>query len=498
MSEMPAQPPRRRVDGAIADGRVLADGAYRRADGLITGGERRAFRLLWLFVPEPEIARNVRFQHLLASIFFADAARDGLRYGALIAIVASSGSAFQASLVGVASVLPPALFGLYGGAVADALPKRIALGAIYVLDGLVCFFVPVLFGTGLGAVLFLVFSVNLLGLVSGPTEQSITPLVASDAELASANAFSSLASNLGTAFGTALMAPVLVKLWGVRPVFYVSGAMLLLASTRILLVSSPRDLPRIAWKRPDVSVRRTLAWLVDQPAITAMVVVAVLAGTGSLVLTTLAPRYVQSVLQVDPANAVYVFAPTSLGLGLALFLAPKLMRLWGERLVALSGFFVTTAALFMLGLVSRGLPRIIDPVNVLRIPSLIGIDMSARVRTAAFLSMPIGFGIALTSMATQTYINRRVPLAYQGRTFAMQSVMKNATAIVPLLTLGAAASAAGVEPILLAMPLVLLVTANALIGLSFRFAGRKRPSELKVFESFWEEPVPAAPAQAGS
>jgi MFS family permease len=486
MSETEPRPDR--VSDAIAGTRTRAGRAYRRADAIVAGGERRAFRVLWFFLPEPKILRSVRFKHLLASIFLADAARDGLRYGALISITASTGSAFQSSLVGVASVLPPALFGLYGGAVADALPKRIALGAIYVLDGLVCFIVPTLFGTGLVAMLFLVFSVNLLGLVSGPTEQSITPLVASESQLASANALSSLSSNLGTAFGTALMAPILVKLWGVRPVFFVSGAMLVFASARILQVRSPRDLPKVQWKRPHVSLRETFAWLVDQPAVTAVIVVFVLAGTGNLVLTTLAPGYVQSVLHLDPANAVYVFAPTSVGLALALFLAPKLMRLIGERLVALSGLFISAACLSLLGLVGHGLPHVVDPVNPLRLLSDFGIRMGPPVRTAALLALPIGFGIALTSIAVQTYINRRVPLALQARTFAIQSVMKNATAIVPLLTLGAAASAIGVGPILLAMPLVLLLAGNALIGLSFRFAGRQRPSELKVFESFWEEP----------
>ena len=52
--------------------------------------------------------------------------------------------------------------GLYGGAVADAMPKRIAFGAIYILDAAVCFLVPIWFGTGLGAIVLLIFAVNVL------------------------------------------------------------------------------------------------------------------------------------------------------------------------------------------------------------------------------------------------------------------------------------------------------------------------------------------------
>ena len=55
-----------------------------------------------------------------------------------------------------------------------------------------------------------------------------------------------------------------------------------------------------------------------------MIVVGVLAGTANVVILTLAPRYVQSVLEVDPADAVYVFAPSSIGLALALLSRPRL------------------------------------------------------------------------------------------------------------------------------------------------------------------------------
>ena len=55
-----------------------------------------------------------------------------------------------------------------------------------------------------------------------------------------------------------------------------------------------------------------------------------LAGTANVVLQTLAPRYVQSVLGLDPADAVYVFAPSTIGLGLAIVVTPTLIRRLGE------------------------------------------------------------------------------------------------------------------------------------------------------------------------
>ena len=466
--------------------------AYSDARGVVDRGEQHVFRFLWLFLPEPSIARSRKFQYLLASTFLSDGGRDALKYGALVAVTRSSGSSIDAALVGVASLVPPTLLGLYGGAVADALPKRIALALVYALQAAMCFAVPTFLGTELGAVIFLIFAINVLGQVSGPDEQSIAPLVASDKQLASATSLLSLASNLGTFFGTALLAPILLRVFTVRAVFAVAGVMLLLATVRILHVRTKQDAERARWQRPSVNVRSIATWLADEPAVATMMMVGVLAGTANIVLQTLAPRYVQSVLGVDPADAVYVFAPTSVGLGLALLAAPWMMGKIGERRSALLGFAIISVALFLLGFVRHGVDLFIDPVNPFRLLGLAGVHLGAPLRTASFLVMPLGFGVALTTMCVQTYINRRVPLAQQGRAFALQSTIKNGASIIPLLTLGVAASVFGVDTVLIASPMLLILLAVVLVRLSQRFGGHAPAQRLDVLSSFWREPPPSS------
>ena len=85
--------------------------------------------------------------------------------------------------------------------------------------------------------------------------------------------------------------------------------------------------------------------LIRERAVATMMVVAVLAGTANIVVQVLAPRYVSGVIGVDPADSVYVFAPSALGLGLALLGAPRLIRRFGERVVALAGFVLVGASL---------------------------------------------------------------------------------------------------------------------------------------------------------
>jgi MFS family permease len=464
-------------------------GAGRRADRFLDSAEARVFRLFWLFLPEPAIARELRFQHLLASRFLSDAGQQSLAFGALVSVTRGGASSLEVSLVGVAALLPPAALGLYGGAVADALPKRVALAGVYGLQALLCFLVPILLGTELLDVLLLLLAVNSLGQVSAPTESAVLPLVASKEELASAASLINLSSAAGTAFGTALLAPVLVRAVGVEPVLYLAGVLLLLAASRVF------DLPlrgesrrsKVSFSLPHVGVRAALEWLVAHPAVATMIVVGVVSGTANVVLQTLAPRYVQSVLDVDPADAAYVFAPSAIGLVLALVLAPSLMRMRGERMAALGGFFLTSAALFLLGIVG-GVSAIVDPINPLRFVGVLGMDLGERLRTAAFLAVPLAFGVSLTATSVQTYINRRVPVSFQGRTFATQNWLKNGGAIIPLVMLGAAATQFGVDTVLLASPLVLLLIAYGLVFVSIRMAGLAPPSRLEVLESFWEEP----------
>jgi MFS family permease len=497
-SETPAPPPSGNPAGdAVRRSRRLLDWAYRGADALLDHGQARAFRFLWFFLPEPAVASDHRFQALLVSRFLSDAGQQALAYGALIAVVRGGGTAFDAALLGVAALIPPALLGLYGGAVADAIPRRIALAGIYNLQALLCFAAPGLIGTDLTAMMFLLFAVNSLGQVSGPSESSVIPLVASETQLATAAALISFASSLGAAFGTALLAPVLVKAFGVDTVIYVAGVLLLLAASRVFDLpahaSEPQARLRLSLLMRRTGARATIGWLIEQPAVATMVFVAAVAGTAQIVLQTLAPRYVHAVLGVDAANAVYVFALSAVGLGLALLLTPRLVPAIGERSTALIGFVLIGATLILLGLVDH--LTFIDAVNPLHALGLAGLQLTASLRTAALLALPLGLGVALTTTSVQTYINRRVPLTHQGRTFALQSTLKNGAAIFPLTTLAAAAGVFGVETVLVASPFLLLGLAVGLIQLSNHFGSESPRGRIEVLASFWEEPAPGGGAR---
>ena len=453
----------------------------RRLDHAIDRGQARVFRWMWFMVPPSSIARNPSFQALLASRFLSDLALQALLFGVLIASARGGGSAFEAAMIGVAFLVPGVALGLFGGAVADALPKRFALVVAYLTMGALCLALPLWLGFELRGMLAILFTVRILHQVSQPSEASAVPMVATHEELASANSFLSLMSSAGEVVGKALLAPLIVTAFGIEPVVVVAGLLFMLSATRVIAfrvephaidapellgpmgeVIEPEPVPEP--KEDDghprmTSTRDALRWLINEPAAFWMLAMAAMASTTNVVLGVLGPQYVRDVLDVDPKNTFYVFAPASLGLIAALVLAPILIRIFRERIIAAVGFLLVALGLALLGSIDTVVGRFADTVLIVGIPGV-----GERVEMAAAISTLLGLGMTLAAAATQTYIGKYVPSEVHGRIFALLGAMKDGLSIPVLLSMGAVAGWIGVDKVLLISPIVLLVTAFALNG----------------------------------
>ncbi len=447
--------------------------SFRRFDDAVSRGQDRLFRVLWFAVPPGSVARDLHFQALLASRFFADLALQALYYAALIASARSTDSAMQAAAIGVAFLLPGVVLGPWGGAVADAMPKRVALVGAYLAMGALALLVPTTTGTGFIAMLAVLFLVRILHQVSQPAEAAAAPLVASHAELASANSFLSLASSVGEVSGKALLAPAIVRFWGLRPVTIVAGLMFWFSALRVVRFRPDTD--NTVFDRQRVrrlGIMEAVRWLLDEPGAFWMLLLAAMASTINVVLGTLGPQYVKQVLEVDPTLTFYVFAPASLGVVGGLLIAPIAIRVAGERAVAVAGFTLVSIAMTALGQVDRvsdalgwallfDIPRVGDEVEM-----------------AAAISLVVGTGITVAAAATQTYIGKYVPVAIHGRVFALLGALKDGLAIPQLLILGGAAAAIGVSAVVTLAPLALLLVSYGVAKGSTAWHGRMPRSRI--------------------
>jgi MFS-type transporter involved in bile tolerance (Atg22 family) len=472
-----------------------------RLDAGIDAGQRRLFRVLWFMVPPSSVVWNVQFQALLASRFLSDVALQALLYSVLIDRARAGGGAVDAALIGAAFLLPGVVLGMYGGAVADALPKRAALAGAYLSMGVLAFLIPGLLGTELLPLLLVLFAVRVAYQVSQPSEASTLPLVATEEELASATSFLSFASSAGEVVGKALLAPVVVVLWGVQPVTAIAGMLFLLSATRVLdlrVGTAPAPAPEPApyldgepQPRPSTrdevgryaragqglllqmhsATREMLPWLAAQPAVLWTLLLAAMASTVSVTVGMLGPQYTGEVLDVDPENALYVFAPAALGLIVALVLAPLAIRTFGERISATIGFVAAAAGMTALGAVNT-ITDVFGWIVFFDIPGV-----PKEVEVAAILSISLGFGLTLAAASTQTYVSKYVPPAIQGRTFALLGVLKDGLAIVALLLLGLLSDAVGTATVLTFAPIALVVIAWGVTWLAGRF---REPAHIEV------------------
>lgn len=436
---------------------------------------------------------------VVASRFLSEMGQDAVLFGTIVAV---AGNPFQAALLAVARAGPAATLGLAGGVVADALPRRIALGAGYAALSGLCAFVPLVLDTSFGALFLLVGSLSTFNQVTSPSEKAVIPLVSSRAQIATAAAVLSVAAAIGSGIGGGAVAPVIMKTTGIRTLLFVCSAILALAALRVFSLPLEREvgvkqgLERLRLTNLDLGLRAAVDWLLGWPAVATMMTAGVVVSVLNVSMRTLGPSYVGTALDAHPADAVYVFAPGSIASLVAVVTCPKLIDRFGERWLAAGAVFLQTGALFGLALVDQVAPALapISPANAVR---LLGQHPSDALLAASFISIFIGFSASLSSLAVQTYLNRRVPAIHQGRTFGLQSMLNNGVAIVPLILLGALADVASVKAILFWAPWLVMIVIYALLLLASRMSGRERPRGREVLASFWEEPDPAGENQPG-
>jgi len=202
--------------------------------------------------------------------------------------------------------------------------------------------------------------------------------------------------------------------------------------------------------------------------------------SSSLVLffAVLVPRYMQSVLQVAPADAVFIFAPTGVGALLGLRALPWIVSRLGKGRVVVVGLVGIALCLVGLGFVERiadlmeGTEHLNPFANNGRVAGL-----SLLVALTMALTGPLGFAYALVNAPAQTILHERAPAEMRGRVFASQLVLANLVSIGPLILVGGVADVYGVSPVLLSIAVVILLAAAVSVFQEGRERAARRLAE---------------------
>ena len=410
-----------------------------------------------------------------------------LSYGAMVYLAQEGQSQFVISLFGVTRYAAALLFGIAGGVLADQMSKRNALVYAYALQALLCFVVPTFFGTDLPELFIVLVLAAILGQLTIPAIKAATSLVATPMEVASASALITVASGIASALGSALVAPLLIHVGGIRAVMYGAGVILAIGAIRSrALPDEPnkhtfwKAFDAVEWRATFPSPNDTARWLFEHKGVGSILL------AGSLVLgifdaiASIMPVYLRDVLHIDPVNTVYVMAPGGIGFVIGAMVGPLLINRIGERAIASAALLAMATGCIGFYLIGPVTPILspLSPLNILE--AMFQRPIPHDVKAASVLSIPLALGSTMGGAAVQAYVNRRVPLSQQGSTFGRQELLDNATAMVMVLLFGVVATVVGPRIVFVVAPAIVFVLIILFGQYSYRHAGTVAPSFGKV------------------
>lgn len=410
----------------------------------------RQFRLLWL------------------AQVFAHTAQNATLFTLLVVVVAETGSSTHGSFLVLSYVLPSVVFGLVAGVLVDRWRKRTVLLSTSLLRMGACVaFVLV------SPNVWLIYAINLGFSTAGQffttaDAASIPALVPRD-RLMAANSLFNLALTASQFGGMVFLAPVFIKSFGSDALFITAALFFLVATAlahRLPEIEGEGELEARNGERPLLRGAATEMWgtlrLLRRDLASNIALLQMTTGSSLVLLfAVLVPRYMQSVLQVAPDDAVFVFAPTGVGALLGLRAVPWLAQRIGKGRIAVVGLVGLAACLVALGFVER-IADFMEGTESLN-PFASGgrvAGLSILVALTMALTGPLGFAYALVNAPAQTILHERAPAEMRGRVFASQLVLANLVSIVPLILVGGVSDVYGVSPVLLTIAAgVLLVAA---------------------------------------
>src|SRR6266851_5344353 len=267
-------------------------------------------------------------------------------------------SALLLGLVGALQFLPVLILSLFGGVLADRLPKRTVLRFTQSFATLQAFVLWILVATGEVRLWHVLVLASLLGLTNSidmPTRQAFVVEMVGREDLPNAIALNSSIFNMARIFGPGLGGLIIAWL-GVAPLFLLNAISfipviigLFLIDTKGLYaqvkrVTAQKDAPRPSALQ---SLREGLAYVVHSPAILLIVAVIGVISLFGINFNVVLPLFATDVLHVGAVG--FGFISSAFGLG---SLLSALWLAWGNRkpsmrlLLLSAGMFCALEALF--------------------------------------------------------------------------------------------------------------------------------------------------------
>ncbi len=421
----------------------------------------------------PALLQQIPFRRLSSSRFFSRIAQNALNLALVLLVLDATGKAFYTSLLVLALVVPMMVAGIIAGVAADAIPRRLIVALGNLARAAVC--VGFIVYPGETGTLYVV---AVLLAVAAPfvaaAEGSILPSIVTRGELARANAIGQAVGGAAQIVGFAVLTPVVLRvferadaLFGIGAALFVIAALEAVrigpvARTReepdVFLPPEPAADPAVVGAVPEAIPPQPAEgaswWQVGwramrrDPVVFKAAIELTLITMMLIILGGLIPTYIRDILELPFEIGALVLTPAAIGVIVGLRIAGPLAHHLPHGLLSSVGFAAFTGLLLALAFVNEeasflagyGAFAWLDDVHL-------G-DFDSGALLAMVIVLPLGFAYANVSVAAQTVLNDRVPLALQGRVVATQGAMAALAASLPVLGAGALGDWLGVQPVM--------------------------------------------------
>jgi len=409
------------------------------------------------------VVRNRNFFVLWMAQIFSQTAQNGIHFVQLVLIETLTRSTAHMAVMILSFSLPAVLLSSVAGIAVDRLSNKVimlASNGIRVLT--VAIYIVVLDRLEGWSLLMVIYAVTFIssgiGQFFAPAEATTIPLLVGEERLLTANALFNL-TLIGTqVMGLVIVAPLTVKVLGIKGAFSTVALMYLVA---MLLVSRiPRDKPRLVVESGASMLKTAWEELCEgwryvagkRPILIALSQLT-MATTLMLMMAMIAPGYATRVLGMLPEDAVLVFAPAGVGMLANAFLVGRFGYRFRREVMSSLGFSAMVVTLLGFGLAGFDLPLWSS------IP---------KVPTVMLLSLTLGAEMSLVVIPSETLLQEKSPPELRGRVIAVYFLLANLVAIPIMLVVGTLADQLGIAQVVMGVVVILMVIAATTTYQAFR------------------------------
>lgn len=408
-------------------------------------------------VRTPTILKNRNFMLLWIAQGLSQTAQNTLNL-ALVNFVylLSGGSPTQTAIATVAFVLPGVFFSALAGVFVDRIDKRRILIITNILRALIIPWLVFMVDIPLAYAIPLIFLITCLfstfSQFFAPAEGAIIPFIVGQEQLTQANSLFQITLFGSQFLGFSILAPLLPRWIGSQNLFWVIAVIYVVCVflTWWLPHDLEKDMPEST--EPTKSIIASLwhdiieGWgfiRSNRPIWRAIVYLSMIQSV-LFTMTAIGIPYVSTKgtgLGQEEGDIIYVLAPLSIGLAIAVYLVNKLITARNRDKILVWATYAMGVTLILVGLLKPLADLwvgIFTPGAPIGGPGLFLALIS--------LSIPVGFWIGLLNIPALTILQEQSPKDIVGRVYAAYFTFANLVSIFPILFAGAMGDLIGLVP----------------------------------------------------